>query len=118
MKNKLFWLVLVVLMLMVMGCEADTNVELSTYEYAPTAEHVRLLGRAKEVDNTIWMAHSGTGAEFKFRGTKATITLCADSAVNNGEDNQARVAIYVNGKRVVDDMLDAEKKTYSCGIQQ
>lgn len=91
----------------------EEQMELTEKEFAPTKEYVRLLGRAKEQDNTLWLPLSGTGAEFSFVGTKATITMKADSAINSGIDNQARFAIYVNGERVVDDMVDKIQKSYT-----
>lgn len=90
-----------------------TDMELTTKTFAPTSEYVRLIGRAREQDETLWLALSGTGAEFSFLGTSATITMKADSAINNGLDNQARIAIYVNGERVVDDMVDKIQKSYT-----
>lgn len=127
--------------------------------YIPNQDNVKALGRTCFVGDTLWMAFSGTGAAFTFRGTKAVVTLLGDNtavpvegtgdladedvaASNNaeavkdgkaeaniqseanvtthqdtasqseGEDVQTRIAIYVNGRRVVDDMMDAPKKEY------
>lgn len=127
--------------------------------YIPNQENVKALGRTCFVEDTLWMAFSGTGAAFTFRGSKAVVTLLGDNtavpvegtgdlsdedvaASNNaeavkagnaeanvqseanatthqdtasqseGEDVQTRIAIYVNGRRVVDDMMDAPKKEY------
>lgn len=81
--------------------------------FAPTDAYVKKLGRTHEQDETLWMVHSGTGAEFSFVGTKATITIKPDSQLNSGVDGQARVAIYVNGERVVDDMINKLEKTFT-----
>lgn len=114
--------------------------------YIPNTDNVKPLGRTCFVENTLWMAFSGTGAAFTFRGTKAVVTLLGDNTAvpvesiaktakqenawqdvqsetngaahqdtasqSEGEDVQTRIAIYVNGKRVVDDMMDAPKKEY------
>ncbi|MCH5271677.1 MAG: GDSL family lipase [Lachnospiraceae bacterium] len=127
--------------------------------YIPNQDNVKALGRTCFVEDTLWMAFSGTGAAFTFRGSKAAVTLLGDNtavpvegtgdladedvaASNNaeavkdgnaeaniqseanvtthqdtasqseGEDVQTRIAIYVNGRRVVDDMMDAPKKEY------
>lgn len=127
--------------------------------YIPNQDNVKALGRTCFVEDTLWMAFSGTGAAFTFQGTKAVVTLLGDNtavpvegagdladedvaasnsaeAVKNGntdanvqseanvtthqdtasqsegEDVQTRIAIYVNGRRVVDDMMDAPKKEY------
>lgn len=84
----------------------------SAKTFAPTAEYVRFLGRAMEADNTLWMVHSGTGMEFTFTGTSATIKVKPDSSFMT-RSNQARIAIYVNGQRVVDDMVDKMEKVYT-----
>lgn len=132
--------------------------------YIPNLDNVKPLGRTCFVEDTLWMAFSGTGAAFTFRGTKAVVTLLGDSTAvpvenisasvqgnvedegtaasnsagsaerenagqdaqsdgnttahqdtasqSEGEDVQTRIAIYLNGRRVVDDMMDAPKKEY------
>lgn len=90
-----------------------TETELTEKEFAPTAENVRIIGRAQVVDDTLWLVHSGSGAEFIFKGTSATITMKPDSALNSGMDSQTRIAVYVNGERVVDEMVDKLEKTYT-----
>ena len=80
--------------------------------YKPLDDNVKYLGRTHYVQDTLWLVLSGSGAEFTFTGTKATITLQADSSYTSGADSQARVAILVNGKCVVDDMVNEEEKTY------
>lgn len=82
--------------------------------YLPSNDNVKPLGRTCFIDNTLWLAFSGSGAAFHFRGTKAAVTLLADDSASypdNGE-NQARVAVYVNGHRVVDTMMDEPSKEF------
>lgn len=76
-------------------------------------KRMKFLGRTKLLDDTLWLVHSGSGAEFTFTGTKATVTIKADSAIMNGLGEQARVAIYVNGECVVDDMIKKLEQTYT-----
>lgn len=73
------------------------------------------LGRTAVKDGAIWCSLSGSGAEFKFNGKSASVTIAGDSTSQNSYDpnNQARIAIYVNGTRVVDDMIDKPEKTYN-----
>lgn len=80
--------------------------------FQPTAEYVRPIGRTLEADGSLWLVHSGTGMEFQFTGTSATIKIKPDSSFMT-RSNQARVAIYVNGERVVDDMVDKMEKVYT-----
>jgi len=79
----------------------------------PTETNVKIIGRADFLEDTLWMVHSGSGAEFTFTGTKAVITLQADSAMMNGTNDRARVAIFVNGTCVVDDMINKMTETYT-----
>lgn len=79
----------------------------------PTKENVKTLGRTLEYKDTLWMALSGSGAEFSVTGTKASVTLKADSSYSGDENNQVRVAVYVDGKRVADEMLSASETTIS-----
>jgi len=72
-------------------------------------------GRTAINNNMLWCSLSGTGTEFKFTGKNASVTIAGDSTSENKYDpnNQARIAIYVNGERVVDDMIDEPEKTYN-----
>lgn len=82
--------------------------------YIPTSENVKLLGRAyyDDFDEELICAYSGTGCEFTFTGTSVKFELKGDSAArSNNEDNAARYAIYVDGERTQDLMLDELNKT-------
>lgn len=70
-------------------------------------ETVRLIGRVMPLENTLWMALSGTGIEFSVAGTRASITLVADDTWNGVPENQTRVAVYVDDRRVADVLLSA-----------
>ena len=79
-----------------------------------TAETAKLVGRTYLNDDTLWAAFSGSGAEFTYTGKKLDITVIGDHAATAGNDeNYARVAIYVDGERVIDDMLNEKEKTYT-----
>ena len=74
---------------------------------------VKTIGRTYLYNDTLWAAFSGAGAEFIFTGKKLEITVIGDFASTAGNDeNYARIAIYVDNERVVDDMLDEKEKTY------
>lgn len=83
--------------------------------FIPSPDHVRPLGRTLFADDCLWMAFSGSGAEFTLTGRKAVVTIAGDDAATlpDNADNQARIAIEVNGVRVVDDMIDEAEKTYT-----
>ena len=90
----------------------DTPVaEVKTYE--PTAEFVKPLGRAfyDDFDGQLICAYSGTGCEFTVTGKSASVTIIGDTAARGGNtDNAARFAVYVDGERTQDIMLEEQQK--------
>ena len=89
----------------------DESIPLQNNTYTPSEEVMKLLGRAAFLEDTLWMVHSASGAEFQFVGTKAVITLQGDSSAYSGSSNAARVGIFVNGEFVTDVMMDKKEKT-------
>lgn len=86
---------------------------LSVNSFKPDPEHIKPLGRTEFIDDELWLAYSGAGAEFCFNGTKASVTLCGDDAIGEQSySNQPRIAIFVNGERVVDEVLTSFEKTF------
>lgn len=85
---------------------------LAEQSFLPTKEFVRPIGRTLIANDSLWLVNSGTGCEFSLTGTSVTVKLKPDSSFMN-RNNQARVAIYVNGERVVDDMVDKMEKVYT-----
>ncbi|WP_172197048.1 SGNH/GDSL hydrolase family protein [Saccharibacillus qingshengii] len=73
---------------------------------------VKKIGRTHEYNGALWLALSGSGAEFTFYGKKAEVTLKGDSTAQ-GTGNFARFGIDVNGVRVIDDRMDQIRKTYT-----
>lgn len=87
--------------------------EVSEQTVLPDKDHVKYLGRAVYEQDSLWMSLSGTGAEFEFYGTDVTVTLLGDSTavkLGAGTVNRARVAVYADGERVVDTMMDTFNK--------
>lgn len=99
---------LLCLLLPIMTANGETTMN----TFTPTWENVKPLGRTHQLEDSLWLAFSGSGAEFTAHCTRMEITIAGDSntAVPN---NQTRLAIEVNGQRVVDDMLNAAEKTYT-----
>lgn len=79
----------------------------------PKEGTVRKIGRTKELEESLWLVYSGTGVEFLFRGKQLKLTMLGDSTVTEGRETQARIGIYVNDRRVVDDILDRTEKVYT-----
>ena len=80
-----------------------------------TAENAKLIGRTYLAESgTLWCGLSGSGAEFEFTGKNLDIMVEGDKVSWSGQkDNYTRIAIYVDGERVVDDMLNEGLKKYT-----
>ncbi len=100
---------LLCLLLPMLGAQAETELT----PFIPTWENVKPLGRTHELDSALWLVHSASGAEFTFHGSRAEVTILGDSSASGAVGSQARIAIEVDGVRIVDDMIDAPEKTYT-----
>ncbi len=90
-------------------------VEKMNRSYSAKSDTVKHLGRTYYSNKDIlWCAFSGSGAEFRFSGKKCTINIEGDAvSVTNQTDNHARIGIYVNDERVVDEMITKPKNSYT-----
>lgn len=86
--------------------------EIMVTRYQATEEHVKLLGRTVEQNGILWCAFSGTGVELVARGTALCVEIYGDSAVSEPE-NQARLGIYMDEKRIMDVMVADRRKIYT-----
>ena len=95
------------------SASSDTKEEkLEEKTYQQIDQHVKLLGRTHFINNTLYLAHSASGIEFTFTGTKAEITIIGDNAAIQYRDGSlARYAVYVDGTRTQDIMLEEALKT-------
>ena len=80
-----------------------------------TSTVAKLIGRTYLAESgTLWCALSGSGAEFEFTGKALDIMVEGDKISWSGsKKDYARIAIYVDGERVIDDMLNEGVKKYS-----
>ncbi len=83
--------------------------------FIPSYHNLKPLGRTQLLNNALWLCFSASGASFCFTGKRCAVTIAGDStaADSAAADSQARIAIEVNGQRVVDDMIDTPEKTYT-----
>lgn len=80
---------------------------------AASKENVKLIGRSRMIDDTLWCALSGAGIEFSFTGRKLAVTLRGDASSQSDDTaSYARAAIYLNDKRVIDTLLDTPEKSF------
>ena len=70
-------------------------------------KNAKLTGRVYFKDEVMWLGLSGSGASFTFDGTKLVLKLKGDNiAVGDNPIDYARIAVYVDGTRVVDEMIN------------
>lgn len=79
-----------------------------------TKDNVKRIGRSLLVGDVLWTALSASGVAFEFTGKDLVVTIQGsnNALMENNHINYARVAIFVNGERVVDDCIDCAKKSY------
>ena len=94
--------------------ENNNGEEMTAMSVELKEENFKELGRTYYNEGKIYCALSGTGVEFTFTGTACSVTVTGDDSSANpaAKDIQPRIAIYVNGGRVIDDMIDRREKTY------
>ena len=84
----------------------------SAQVFKATDSYVKIIGRTHYYKDALWLALSGSGVEFSFYGKKAEITVVGDNMALV-HANQARIGIFVNGKRVIDDQVSQPLQTYT-----
>ncbi len=77
-----------------------------------TNDNCRFIGRTLELDGAVWFALSGAGAEFRFTGSRLELAFLGDDVAEkpDNEENYARVAVYADGERVADLLVDGSEK--------
>ena len=105
--------------------EAETTTEAPTTEpepvdnsYIPSADTVKLLGRTYSCNDTLWLSYSASGVEFTAEGEEVTITIVGDSVAAYTNDNHARFAVFADGERVADQMLDSSSTTVTVPLSE
>lgn len=77
-------------------------------------KNVKLIGRTESCGDILLCSLSGTGFEFSFLGSKLLITvtggIAADTPENEG--NFARFAVYIDGERTADIVMDEAVKSF------
>ncbi len=94
--------------------KAPVTGDLTEKIFRATDEYVKAIGRTYvNAAGERWMANTASGIEFTFNGTKGSLTILGDFlATGSQPNNQARFAVYVNGKLYADEMLDEATKTF------
>ncbi|MDE7192410.1 MAG: hypothetical protein K2O14_00435, partial [Oscillospiraceae bacterium] len=79
-------------------------------------EYMKLLGRTHNEGGILWLPHSASGVEFTMDGTYCSVTLAGDSAALSG--GRARFAAYVDGERVLDEMISEKEMTFEIFVSE
>lgn len=90
----------------------EDDMTLTDKTFAADEANVKLIGRTAEEEGIRWLALSASGFEFTFTGTKASFTVIGDNMCTNPE-KQARFAVYINGEKTMDELVDSEEKEYT-----
>lgn len=86
---------------------AEAAPQLYEADFRADEEHVKISGRTfTDNSDTVILSNTYSSVEFAFCGTSAEITLTSDCS---GAD--ARVGIFINGKRTIDTMLTKKTTT-------
>ena len=115
---KLRALAILIMLTMILPCGctqkngADSNAFSDSRQITvgATDDHVRLIGRTCFVDDTTWLAQSGSAIEFEAEGTRVMVSLAAGDAVENDVDHHPRFAILVDGEVVLDSIMDEHSR--------
>lgn len=78
----------------------------------PTTNSVKYLGRTQLQNDILWLALSGSGIEFSYEGQYLEICLRGDDHTAAPTDH-ARIAIYIDGERVLDAMIRSSQQSYT-----
>lgn len=79
---------------------------------ALTPQSVKRLGRTLLQDDILWLALSGSGIEFTYEGRYLEICLQGDDHTAADAD-LARIAVYINNERVLDEMIRSPQPRYT-----
>lgn len=90
--------------------------------YIVNKQNVKLTGRGMyDEDDIYWCALSGSGFECHFKGKELILKLVGDKAseIPANDDNWVRYAVFVNGIRTIEGLLDGITKTVPviCGTK-
>ncbi len=102
----------VILAVMLAACCMAQCEPLQEKSFPADAQYVKLTGRTITENGIRWMIHSAGKAEFRFRGTHASVVIVGDGAASGPEESRARFAVYVNGEQVLDTLVSQREETF------
>lgn len=88
-----------------------------TKKYPLLTSCAKYIGRTLFKDDTLWCALSGSGVSFTFTGLKLDVEIFGDDRASSAKEavqiEKARIAFYIDGERVLEDMVTCPQKIYS-----
>lgn len=113
--------ILLVFSLMASSCaffkekKIDVPDNITAKSFPVTEDYVKTQGRTYNYDDCCWLIQSASAVEFKFTGTNGSVVIHGDqnSFESWAENNLARLGIFVNGEKVVDELVDNYVKEYT-----
>lgn len=74
----------------------------------------KIVGRSLSLGENRWMALSGAGVVFAFRGKYLRVTVLGSNRakITNDDSEYARFAVMIDGVRMLDDVVDKSVKSY------
>ena len=84
-------------------------------DYLPSAENVKFLGRTHTENDVLWAFFSSSGVAFNVDARRLDVTIAGDSGTPQRKDNGslARLAVFVNGERKLDQMIMKQEETFT-----
>jgi lysophospholipase L1-like esterase len=69
--------------------------------------------------DVVWLRHSASGVEFVSHGGKIDVAVTQGDLLHKNDPRVfPRVAFYVNGERVIDDVIDISEKIFSLDVEK
>ncbi len=121
-KRLMLALLSLVITFTFVGCDNNLKEKetMTPVERILTAEtdFVKTIGRTYLDKNDVrWLVQSASGVEFVTNSPSLEITFAGDNSSKSGNlGGMARFAIYVNGERVADKMMDEAEKTVALDL--
>ncbi|ORX65061.1 hypothetical protein BCR32DRAFT_272860 [Anaeromyces robustus] len=77
--------------------------------FEPTKNNVKIIGRAKYIDGSLWVGQTDSGIEFKINGKTATIVVSTDSIYGSlNKETPARLFVYGDNELGLDHLTSSE----------
>ena len=100
---------------------ASTNafcvVNSKTVDYVANEKNVRTLGRTYFENDILWAIYSSSGVEFNIKAKRLDVAIKGDSYAKvssaKGQTNLARMVVFVNGERKLDELILKQDQTFT-----